>query len=1130
MKLGTWTRTAAIAVVTVLATGGIAHADTITVNQTGDPSDGSCPEVCSLRHAVAAAGDADTVALAGATYTLRLGSPITISRPVTIQGASMKATRIDGAENRDADDHLNRLFTVDGGDLRLNDLTLAGGRAEADETCLFGCWTLAATGGGALLNLAGSTSELTNVELVDNWARVGGAIASAGTLNLTGVDFHADDAAFGGGLFVRGGTATVQRSALHGLGASSFGGGAAFVFAGALTLRDATVAGNGSGNTPGGGIENYGGTLALVNATLAGNVRGALMTDQGATTSAQNTIVGAGVATQGDWACVPVGEATGSDTFTDRGITIDLGHNLDEDGHCLLDPDTNLANVDPRLAPLGDNGGPAPTFALLHGSPALDAADDQCSLFDQRGIARPQGLGCDIGAFEAIRAAAPAAVPQPATGITMTGATLHADVDLGGEAGAVHFLLGPTADALKPTASVSAGQSGPVSLDVGGLAPHTTYVFSVEAENATGTSASAAPLSFTTADAPPAVTAVTVDAVDDTTAKLSFSIDPGGAATRYVVQYGADDTYGETTPSVAVGSSTQVQRLTTTLLDLDPGTSYHFRIVATNVAAPDGVAGTDNQFTTDQQQSATAKQPLKLTTDGSAENCPQAAIDWGDGTPSEAGAVVCTPLGEHGSHYEVSATHTYATAGHYRLTVDYGASRREVQWALVAPPPAHSLVITFAGSGSGTVAGGGLRCTAACSGVFEHGTPVALTATPAAGSRFAGWDGACTGTAGCALVLDARRDVSARFALLPPALTDLRVDSSDVAATVAFTLDAGGADTSYSIQYGTDSTYGHTVEGTLAAGSGARRVTRTIAGLEPHTPYHFIVRASSAAAPDGVDSGDQVFTTDPRHVGLSVGVSGSGSVTGAGIDCPGDCAESYRPGTAVTLTAHPAGGARFTGWSGDCAGTGGCTVTLDSARSVTATFGPAPQGAVATPTPARAVTAVPTAVFRQRVVLRTVTGSAKFRLKGAKGWTALTGPAAVPFGSQVDARRGKVSVSAVAKAGAAATTATASGGVFTLGQSGATIDLALSGTTPACSGRAKPAGQRELWAEASGAFRISGRFAAATGRGARWLVQDTCAGTTVRVTRGKAAVTDKARGRTMSLSAGRSYLARSRRR
>lgn len=68
--------------------------------------------------------------------------------------------------------------------------------------------------------------------------------------------------------------------------------------------------------------------------------------------------------------------------------------------------------------------------------------------------------------------------------------------------------------------------------------------------------------------------------------------------------------------------------------------------------------------------------------------------------------------------------------------------------------------------------------------------------------------------------------------------------------------------------------------------------------------------------------------------------SGGGIVRSspAGIDCDGDCSETYTMNTVVTLTATPDVNSNFTGWSEACSGTGSCTVTLDAAKTVTATF------------------------------------------------------------------------------------------------------------------------------------------------------------------------------------------------
>ncbi|MEJ8672811.1 choice-of-anchor Q domain-containing protein [Streptomyces sp. MS1.AVA.1] len=76
-----------------------------------------------------------------------------------------------------------------------------------------------------------------------------------------------------------------------------------------------------------------------------------------------------------------------------------MGHNIDSDGSCRLTAAGDLPSRDPLVGPLADNGGPTDTVALLPGSLALDAADG-CPATDQRGVARPQGAACDIGAYE----------------------------------------------------------------------------------------------------------------------------------------------------------------------------------------------------------------------------------------------------------------------------------------------------------------------------------------------------------------------------------------------------------------------------------------------------------------------------------------------------------------------------------------------------------------------------------------------------------------------------------------------------------------------------------------------------------------------------------------------------------
>jgi hypothetical protein len=83
------------------------------------------------------------------------------------------------------------------------------------------------------------------------------------------------------------------------------------------------------------------------------------------------------------------------------GKITDAGHNLSSDGSCAFTNIGSRNNVDPKLSPLANNGGPTLTMALLPGSPAIDAGDNASAPpTDQRGVVRPSGVASDIGAYE----------------------------------------------------------------------------------------------------------------------------------------------------------------------------------------------------------------------------------------------------------------------------------------------------------------------------------------------------------------------------------------------------------------------------------------------------------------------------------------------------------------------------------------------------------------------------------------------------------------------------------------------------------------------------------------------------------------------------------------------------------
>ena len=147
-------------------------------------------------------------------------------------------------------------------------------------------------------------------------------------------------------------------------------------------ITNTTISGNTLGISMGAASE-----ARLKNVTIVGNERGGLQAGgAGANIYVENTIV----AGNGPGNC---------STYT--GGTIDSrGHNLDAEGTCGFAGEGDLGGVDARLGPLADNGGPTWTHALLADSPAIDGAGPGCPDADQRGVARPLGPACDIGAYE----------------------------------------------------------------------------------------------------------------------------------------------------------------------------------------------------------------------------------------------------------------------------------------------------------------------------------------------------------------------------------------------------------------------------------------------------------------------------------------------------------------------------------------------------------------------------------------------------------------------------------------------------------------------------------------------------------------------------------------------------------
>jgi hypothetical protein len=401
------TLVSALFVLVVLAAlPAIAGAATLTVNTTADhaPSVSECGGMagdCGLRQAVDKADTSvgpDTIVVPAGHYLLTIpgsggdevGDLNVTEGELTVQGAGARDSIIDATADE------SRIFEVGPGtSLSLSGVTVTGGRTEEDG---------------------------------------GGIYATEASLGLEGVavtDNESFNSGYGGGISAEKSDVTIRDSAISGNRNSGNGGG---IFAtghqeGSLSIENSTIAdnmvdtslypGEPGWGAFGGAMEVYVGSFTMRNVTISGNsIRdsnggeegdGAAIAAEpvlGTTISIVNTIVSGNTAT--------MTEAAGQ---CYRTLTSG-GHNLEGpepagEPRCFDTPGDLIAN--PLLGALADNGGETDTMALTSGSLAIDAGDPaDCPATDQRGVARPQSAGCDIGAFEFIAPVTPLVVtPAP---------------------------------------------------------------------------------------------------------------------------------------------------------------------------------------------------------------------------------------------------------------------------------------------------------------------------------------------------------------------------------------------------------------------------------------------------------------------------------------------------------------------------------------------------------------------------------------------------------------------------------------------------------------------------------------------------------------------------------------------
>ena len=205
-----------------------------------------------------------------------------------------------------------------------------------------------------------------------------------------------------------------------------------------------------------------------------------------------------------------------------------------------------------------------------------------------------------------------------ASEITSFSASLTGVIDPGNVTPGYHFLYGLTSSygSVWPEglAGAGVGSQQTVSQTLTGLTPATTYHFALSATNFGGGESASPDATFTTRPlVPPVVSTSAAEAVGQTSATLTGSVDPEGLPSTYRFEYGTSTGYGSTWPVLQVyaGSASTSQVVAIGVPNLSPGTTYHYRLVAGN---EDGTTyGVDESFTTPSYPAALIQEPPGFT-------------------------------------------------------------------------------------------------------------------------------------------------------------------------------------------------------------------------------------------------------------------------------------------------------------------------------------------------------------------------------------------------------------------------------------------------------------------------------------------------------------------------------------
>jgi hypothetical protein len=334
----------------------------------------------TIQYAHNQAASGDVIRIAAGVY----GENVTLSKSITLHGASAASTIIDGGQQQ----RVIRIDYLPATNVLVRNVTLRNG-------------TGGILSGAGPLTIQDSVIRNNQGDPNSGVNRDGGGVFGFGPVTIVNTSIYSNTALYGGGVYARA-PVTITQSAIYD-NVAEWGGGVTLSMANGDQARivNSTISRNTTQFGVGGVYnETPNSVLTLRHAAVVFN--------RSTDTQSPGIGIGANMAVRMEYSIVANNSGpAGSAQCAGVGNYQSLGYNVASDSSCRLTAAGDRPGVDPLLGPLRNNGGPTWTHAIGPGSPALDAGNNAtCLSVDQRGQPRPvdgDGDGvavCDIGPYE----------------------------------------------------------------------------------------------------------------------------------------------------------------------------------------------------------------------------------------------------------------------------------------------------------------------------------------------------------------------------------------------------------------------------------------------------------------------------------------------------------------------------------------------------------------------------------------------------------------------------------------------------------------------------------------------------------------------------------------------------------